>query len=147
MCGGDRGWYPYPEPCSCPRWLVRSPTSLRGEHETRNEDEKDEEMHRGLLGRGQEGRKSDGGVPRVITITNLEITRTAQQWKSSQGLDILKLLAILSWLTLLYRAFSLMPYGMLKPRGQEATPVAECLKRVCVLFNMFTSCTCTPCDL
>ena len=29
---------------------LRSPTSLRGEHETRNEDEKDEEMTRGLSG-------------------------------------------------------------------------------------------------
>ena len=29
---------------------LRSPTSPRGEHETRNEDEKDEEMARGLSG-------------------------------------------------------------------------------------------------
>lgn len=89
------------------------------------------------LGRGQEGRKSDGGVPRVITITNLEITRTAQQWEIQARVRY-------SWSSFSHPLpdwlYSIehshwCPWHAEAQRPRGHTTVAECLKRVCVLVQ------------
>lgn len=157
---GDRGWYPYPGPppaaapvddWSTERRLCPQVTNIT-QRRTWNQKWRWERWGNGQrpLGRGQEDRKSDGGVPRVMTITNLEITRTAQQWEIQARVRY-------SWSSFnhplpgwLYsiKHSHWCPWHAEAQRPRGYATAAECLARVCVLVvNMFISCTCSPCDL